>query len=193
MFDIRPVNYDPLMFQPPRINCHEALLRRALALFNRARRKALLERAKGLLLGHICRLLCLAAIPPAQVHGRHHGGLQEVDISQICGTLDRTADFDHHFQPLSDRLRDRWVSVAVARCQGIALPAVNLVQVTDRYFVEDGHHRLSVARMFGQSCMDAEVTVWEVSGPLPWEQPAAKPSHQLTLHPAQVNRTERKS
>lgn len=184
MLDIRPVTYDPYLFQPPRVNSHEALLRRALALFDRARRRALLERVKSLLLGHICCLFSLAAIPPCQVRSRHHGGIKTVNISQICGSLDRADDFDHHFQPLSDRLRDRWVSVAVARCQDIALPAVSLVQVGDRYFVEDGHHRVSVARLLGQSCVDAEVTVWEVSSPLPWEQPAKEAFSKLTLHPA---------
>lgn len=183
MFDIRPMTYDPQMFHSLRINSHEALLRRALTLFDLARRQALLEQAKSLLLGHICRLVNLAAIAPAQVRSRHYGGIKTVNISQIRGSLDRGDDFDHHFQPLSDRLRDRWVSVAVARCQDIALPAVSLVQVEDRYFVEDGHHRLSVARMLGQSCIDAEVTVWEVSGPLPWKLPAKKAFPQLTLHP----------
>jgi len=71
---------------------------------------------------------------------------------------------------LDDRLRDRWVSVAMTRSQYIPLPPVNLVQVGDRYFVEDGHHRISVARALGESTIDAEVSIWDVSGPLPWEQ-----------------------
>jgi len=183
MFDIRLMTCDPYISHSPRINSHEALIRRALALFNHARRQALLERGRSLLLGHVCRLFNLAAIPPAQVRGRHYGGIKTVSISHVCGSLDRTDDFDHHFQPLSDRLRDRWVSVAAARCQDIALPAVSLVQVGDRFFVEDGHHRLSVARMLGESYVDAEVTVWEVNGPLPWDQPAKKVFPQLTLHP----------
>lgn len=185
MFDIRPMACHPYLFQPIVLNRHEALLRRALTMFVHARRQALVERTRSLLLGHICRLLNLADIAPGQVRNRHYGGIQSVSISQICGSLDRTDDFDHHFQPLSDRLRDRWVSVAAARYEDVTLPAVSLVQVGAHYFVEDGHHRLSVARIMGQSYIDAEVTVWEVSGPLPWEQPAKKvfplrnPGHKL--------------
>jgi hypothetical protein len=47
------------------------------------------------------------------------------------------------------------------------LPPVVLVQVGDVYFVRDGHHRISVARALGQLDIEAEVTVWQVSGPLP--------------------------
>jgi hypothetical protein len=51
------------------------------------------------------------------------------------------------------------------------LPPVVLVQVGDVYFVRDGHHRISVARALGQLDIEAEVTVWQVSGPLPWDVP----------------------
>jgi hypothetical protein len=40
--------------------------------------------------------------------------------------------------------------------------------------VRDGHHRISVARALGQRDIEAEVTVWQVTGPLPWE-PAPVP------------------
>jgi hypothetical protein len=49
---------------------------------------------------------------------------------------------------------------------------VQLIRVGDVYFVRDGHHRISVARQRGQDAVDAEVTVWEVDGPLPWERPS---------------------
>jgi hypothetical protein len=160
----------------PQGNRHATLLHSALGLFNGARRNSLVERAFHTLRGRTWRLLDLNAIPPGQIRGRCYGGIHCVNIGQICGSMGRTGDFDHDFHPLSDRLRDRWLSVAMARCQGIALPAVKLVQVRDCYFVEDGHHRLSVARAMGESAVDAEVTIWEVSGPLPWEQRAQQPA-----------------
>jgi hypothetical protein len=52
---------------------------------------------------------------------------------------------------------------------------VELVQVGDVYFVRDGHHRISVALALGQRDVEAEVTLWQVTGPLPWEQPAPVP------------------
>jgi hypothetical protein len=49
------------------------------------------------------------------------------------------------------------------------MPPVVLVQVGDIYFVEDGHHRISVALAWGEQEIEAEVTVWQVAGALPWE------------------------
>jgi ParB-like chromosome segregation protein Spo0J len=54
------------------------------------------------------------------------------------------------------------MSVALARLKGVVLPAVELAQVREAYYVLDGHHRISVARAFGQESIDAAVTVWEV-------------------------------
>jgi hypothetical protein len=60
------------------------------------------------------------------------------------------------------------------------LPPVVLVQVGDVYFVRDGHHRISVARALGQLDIEAEVTVWEVAGPLPWDAPVRPSRPGLT-------------
>jgi len=62
------------------------------------------------------------------------------------------------------------MGIAAARQMGRTLPPVELIQIGDLYFVRDGHHRISVARGMGQEHIDAEVTVWEMGGPLPWEQ-----------------------
>jgi hypothetical protein len=166
---------------PLESNHHHVLYQRALDRFSAARRAAAFEGIKSSLLGHARRLLNLAAIPSGQVRGRHYGGIKCVNLDQICGSMNRTGDFDHHFHPLDDRLRDRWVGVAMARSQDIPLPPVSLVQVGCCYFVVDGHHRISVARALGEAFIEAEVTVWEVSGPLPWEKQAARRS---VLQPA---------
>jgi hypothetical protein len=56
---------------------------------------------------------------------------------------------------------------------GVVLPPVCLIQVGDVYFVRDGHHRISVAKVMGQEQIDAEISVWHVMGPLPWQREAA--------------------
>ena len=175
MMDLRLNSLELYTIAQPRGSRHAELLQGAIGLFNNARRCSLGERVISMLLGRAWRLLDLGAIPSGRVCGRHYAGIRCINLSQISGSMGRTGDFDQRFHPMSDRLRDRWVSVAMARCQDIPLPAVSLVQVGDRYFVEDGHHRLSVARALGESAIDAEVTVWDVSGPLPWEQAAARP------------------
>jgi hypothetical protein len=50
-----------------------------------------------------------------------------------------------------------------------------LIRVGDVYFVQDGHHRISVARALGQQHIEAKVTAWKVTGPLPWQE-RKKPS-----------------
>jgi hypothetical protein len=50
---------------------------------------------------------------------------------------------------------------------------VTLIQIRDYYFVVDGHHRISVARALGEFAIDAEITVWNVCGTLPWKTESA--------------------
>jgi hypothetical protein len=108
--------------------------------------------------------------PSLNVRGRHYAGLRAVAIDQIRGSEGRVQDFDSAFHPLSEKTRDRWLSVATARMQGAGLPAVELIQVGDFFFVRDGHHRISVARALGEEAIDAEINVWDVKGSLPWEK-----------------------
>jgi hypothetical protein len=62
--------------------------------------------------------------------------------------------------------------VAEAWLKGTSLPPVELIRVGELYFVQDGHHRISVAKQFEVGEVEALVTVWEVARPGPWEQPA---------------------
>lgn len=98
-------------------------------------------------------------------------GLHTVPIGQIWGSGGLSDDFDRDFHPLQDHCKGRWLRVAAARDQDKVLPPVVLVQVGDVYFVRDGHHRISVARALGQLDIEAEVTVWQMAGPLPWDAP----------------------
>ena len=107
------------------------------------------------------------------------GGIRTVPISQIRGSEGRASDFDRDFRPLKDYTRERWLGIAAARECGKALPLVSLVQVEDIYFVKDGHHRISVARALGQRDIEARVTIWQVTGPLPWETAAQASSFGL--------------
>jgi hypothetical protein len=96
-------------------------------------------------------------------------GQRTVPIAQIRGSEGRTGDFDCDFNPIKDHTRQRWLGIAAAREQGKMLPPVSLVQIGDIYFVKDGHHRISVARAFGQETIEAKVVVWQVERALPWE------------------------
>lgn len=88
---------------------------------------------------------------------RSTNSIVAVPIRQIKGTYGRSTDFDATFNPLHERSRSRWISVAAAIRQRIPLPPVELVQVGDAFFVRDGHHRISVARAFGQEDIEARI------------------------------------
>lgn len=101
-----------------------------------------------------------ALVGHKHTNGRY-AGLQTVLLAQIQGSEERTGDFAIRFRPLHYSDQERWVGVAAAMQSGVVMPPVQLVQVGDRYFVRDGHHRLSVAHTLGQAAIDAQVTVWE--------------------------------
>jgi hypothetical protein len=101
-----------------------------------------------------------------------------VPIDQIQGSGGRAGDFDRDFNPLKDHVRRRWLGIAAAREQGAVLPPVSLVQVGTIYFVKDGHHRISVAKAFGQEAIEAKVVVWQGEGALDRETVARESLNQ---------------
>jgi|GEM_PF-2265006 len=115
------------------------------------------------------------------IQAESEAGLYSVPISQIRGSEGRSSYFDREFNPLYDRARGRWLNIARARQQGKVLPPVSLVRVSDVYFVMDGHHRISVARALGQGDIQARVTIWQVTGPLPWETHRREPGPKRAL------------
>jgi hypothetical protein len=90
--------------------------------------------------------------------GERHLGLQVIPLDSIVGTVDRTREFDRRFRPTSRRVRDRWQRVAEAQRRGQAMPPISVYRIGDLHFVEDGHHRVSVARAQGRRDIDAYVT-----------------------------------
>jgi len=138
------------------------------SLYSSARKRGRRGQRWSILGRRADRLLALSEVEDAcDVRARCHAGIRNVAISQIRGSEGRGDDFDGDFNPIQDHCMSRWLRVAAARDQGKALPPVVLVQVGDVYFVRDGHHRISVARALGQLDIEAEVTVWHLSGPLP--------------------------
>ena len=135
-----------------------------ITLFNFARQHGQFHRLKNLFSKHAHTLLDLEDITDRAAYSQRYDGLKSVSIDSIRGTRgNRVIDFDRHFYPLTDRIRDRWVSIAIARAKEIPLAVVRLICVDESYYVIDGHHRISVARTLGEVAVDAEVTVLEMS------------------------------
>jgi hypothetical protein len=132
-----------------------------------------LHRVWSSLPGRSNKLLSLDAVTDRlPVISRHYAGIRAVPIRRIRGSEERSDDFDADFRPTQTHTKDRWVRIAMARRLGTMLPAVELIQLGDDYFVRDGHHRVSVARAMGEEYLDAEVIVWQVAEQSCVRQPA---------------------
>ena len=84
-------------------------------------------------------------------------GAQTVPIKLVVGSEGRYHDFNRYFLPRTEHLRGRWTRVDEAHLRDIILPAIQLYEIGGVYFVRDGNHRVSVAKMQGVEFIDAEV------------------------------------
>jgi hypothetical protein len=76
----------------------------------------------------------------------------------VVGTVDRRrGEFDRAFRPASTGTRSRWEAIAAARRRGEEMPAIDVFRVGELHFVQDGHHRVSVARALGDETIEAHV------------------------------------
>src|SRR5439155_13533075 len=138
----------------------------AHADFQRARRKAFWRQLGSWLVRADNALLAFEEVrKQLRAHARREGGMREVAIDQIVGSVGRYRDFDRAFLPRQLRTRDRWESIDLAHLEGVELPPIELYKIGEIYFVKDGNHRVSVARERGQVFVDARVI--EVESPAP--------------------------
>jgi hypothetical protein len=84
-------------------------------------------------------------------------GIQTIRLDSIIGTVGRHDEFDRAFRPADRKLRDRWLGVATTRRGGKDLPPIEVYRINGLHFVEDGHHRVSVALAMGDTHIDAHV------------------------------------
>ncbi len=127
--------------------------------FNKARTKEFFSRVLHILRPQKNRLLNFHEIKSLlRPQGEIYRGMQVVELENIIGSEGRYRDFNAAFLPKSDHVRSRWESVDKAHIQDVILPPIKLYKVGSYFFVRDGNHRVSVARMQGVAAIDAEVT-----------------------------------
>ncbi len=90
--------------------------------------------------------------------GERSLGLQTIRLDSVVGTVDSRRDFDRRFRPTSGRVRERWERLALAQRRGEPIPPIEAYRVGDMHFVQDGHHRVSIALATGRTLIDAYVT-----------------------------------
>ena len=128
--------------------------------FSRARRKAFLRRIGAYLRRDPAsnQLLSFDEVKGALgVVSQNYLGLREVPVAKIVGSVGRHRDFDRTFLPSKPDLSTRWRRIDEIMHRAEELPPVSLYKIGDAYFVQDGNHRVSVARQQGVEMIDAEV------------------------------------
>lgn len=133
----------------------------AFQAFQSARFKAGLLRLISRLRGQSGILVDFNSLLPRLNPSRSYRGVQDILVSQITGSVGRAADFDAQFHPLGGHLLERWMRLYLLWIETGSWPLIQVIKVGGQYFVEDGHHRVSVARSLGMAYIQAEV--WEYS------------------------------
>ena len=124
--------------------------------FRSFRLKALFSSIRSKLFGYKNKLQDFAEQKGRITVSSRYLGVLDISIDQIVGSLGRKDDFDRQFHPLKDNLRERWVNIYLCMAQD-ELPAIQVYQVGEHYYVVDGHHRVSTASYTGRKFIQAEV------------------------------------
>ena len=128
--------------------------------FRRARRRASLRRMKARVRKDLAsnRLLSFDEVKGSLgAFNQVYLGMRVVPVEKIVGSVNRYRDFDRTFLPARADLEPRWKRIDRAFHRSEELPSVSLYKVGEAYFVQDGNHRVSVARYQGAEMIDAEV------------------------------------
>ncbi len=135
--------------------------------FLKARRKARVDRVLSTFRWKNPDLLSFYEVTKLiKPESESYKGMQTIPVKNIIGSENRYHDFSSFFAPKNNKLQSRWENIDRARLDDIPLPPISVYKIGEWYFVRDGNHRVSVARMNGQEFIDAEVVELSSSIPL---------------------------
>jgi hypothetical protein len=97
-----------------------------------------------------------------RVLGEHYVGVREIPMDRIVGSVNRSIDFDRFFRTGKRHLRRRLDALREAFGDR-PMPPITVYEAGGLYFVNDGHHRVALARQEGGAYIDAEVTAIQTS------------------------------
>lgn len=84
-------------------------------------------------------------------------GVREIDVAQIIGSVSNNRNFDDQFNPRNIASQERWSRLYIGYLQGDPIPPIDVYKIGDTYYVEDGHHRVSVSRNIGRDFIEAHI------------------------------------
>jgi len=136
----------------------DAVTQQASEDFSRARGRAILSQIQNFLNTDRDRLLSFNDVKDIlKPKNEVYMGNQTVPIKMVVGSEGRYHDFNKYFLPKREHMRHRWQRVDEAHIKDIILPPILLYEIGGVYFVRDGNHRVSVAKMQNVEFIDAEV------------------------------------
>jgi hypothetical protein len=116
---------------------------------------------------------------------RRARGLQVVPLDRIVGTVRQPTQNTADFLPLpvlrGRNWEARWQRILKAVDNLAMLPAIDVVQVGDEYYVVDGHNRVAAALRVGAAAIDADVTELVLPGSKSVEAAHTPDAHTLLL------------
>jgi hypothetical protein len=126
--------------------------------FNTARRRGFIQDALAVLSGRPDDLLSFSQVTEelhldAEYEKR---GVHDIPLNQIVGSVDRYRDFNRAFLPRGHISPERWARIDRLGRQARLAP-IDVFKIGDVYFVQDGNHRVSVARARGDTTIRAHV------------------------------------
>lgn len=139
----------------------------AIRDFHNARARAGFQAIVSWLKGEPVDLLSFDEVSSRlRVTGQSTRGVKSIPVESIVGSVGRYRDFTRTFLPRQESDVDRWTRVKTAARTVSELPAIDVYQIGDAYFVLDGNHRVSIAREQGIDFIDARVTEVRTRVPL---------------------------
>lgn len=142
-------------------------LRSALQDFRSARSQADLQEMLARLKGEANQLLSYDEVrKKLGLHGSTARGLQDIALDAIVGSVGRYTDFTRDFLPRREINPERWARVKIGASGMVGLPPIQVYKIGEAFFVEDGNHRVSVARQLGATHIQAYVNEVFLRAPL---------------------------
>jgi nucleotide-binding universal stress UspA family protein len=147
-------------------NIHYA---KALQDFKDARRQAALQEIIAQITGKEEEIQLL---PFDEVREKLHGleksrqYLDNIPLDDIVGSVSRYHDFTRTFLPRESTDAYRWARVMAQTLGLTGLPPIEVYKLGEVYFVQDGNHRVSVARQLGNKTIQAFVTEVKTKVPI---------------------------
>ena len=131
------------------------------AEFGRAKIQGIWDMVVSLITGQPRHLLCFnGALEELCCYEAASLGLRDIPLKQIVGSFSRCREFSRKFLPRQSNsaIKERWRKIYTLAVTGAGFPPIEVYHVNGRYFVKDGHHRVSVARYLGWQTVQAYIT-----------------------------------